>query len=191
MSFICVAFICSPLKLLCSDITKLFLNSNDSVKSRISHTIWLGRECNKTYQGEILPCTIQQFVCHARNSCLLEQNTGFPHSSVSKEFACNAGDLGSILGLGRSPGEGNGNLLQYSCLENPLDRGAWQTIVHGVTRVGHDLANKPPSSPEQNTKFYEEDMLISIHRWSILLLGVLTSESLSEQAWFHGELLAG
>ena len=65
---------------------------------------------------------------------------GFPHSSVSKESACNAGDLGSIPRSGRSPGEGNGNLLQYSCLENPMDRGAWHATVHGVPRVGHNLA---------------------------------------------------
>ena len=50
---------------------------------------------------------------------------GFPCSSVSKESACTAGDPGSILGLGRSPGEGNGNPLQYSCLENSMDGGAW------------------------------------------------------------------
>ena len=68
---------------------------------------------------------------------------GFPHSSVSKESGCNAGDLGLILGLGRSPGEGNGNPLQYSCLQNPMDRGAWRATVHGVTRVGRDLAIKP------------------------------------------------
>ena len=49
---------------------------------------------------------------------------GFPHSSVGKESACNEGDLGSIPGLGRSPGEGSGNPLQYSCPENPMDRGA-------------------------------------------------------------------
>ena len=49
-----------------------------------------------------------------------------------KESACNAGDVGSVPGLGRSPGEGNGNLLQYSCLENCMDRGAWQATVHGV-----------------------------------------------------------
>ena len=48
--------------------------------------------------------------------------------------ACNVGDLGSIPGLGRSPGEGNGNPLQYSCLENPMDRGAWWAIVHGVAK---------------------------------------------------------
>ena len=52
---------------------------------------------------------------------------------LSKESACKAGDLGSIPGLGRSPGEGDGNPLQYSCLENPMDRGSWRAAVHGVT----------------------------------------------------------
>ena len=68
------------------------------------------------------------------------RNKGFPDSSVGKEFDCNAGDSSLIPGLGRSPGEGNGNPLQYSCLENPRDRGTWQATVHGVIRVGHDLA---------------------------------------------------
>ena len=63
----------------------------------------------------------------------------FPYRSVGKESACNSGDPGFIPGLGRSPGERNGNPLQYSCLENPRDRGAWQATVHGATRVGHDL----------------------------------------------------
>ena len=54
---------------------------------------------------------------------------GFPGASDGKESACNAGDLGSIPGLGRYPGEGNGYPLQYSCLENPLDRGAWPARV--------------------------------------------------------------
>ena len=67
---------------------------------------------------------------------------GFPHSSVGKESACSAGDLGSIPGLERSPGEGKGNPLQYACLENPMDRGAWQATVHGVTRVGHNIVTK-------------------------------------------------
>ena len=49
-----------------------------------------------------------------------------------KESACNSGDVGLIPGSGRSPGEGNGNLLQYSCLGNPMDRGAWRPTVHGV-----------------------------------------------------------
>ena len=58
--------------------------------------------------------------------------SGFPGGSEVKAFACNAGDLGSTPRLGRSPGEGNGNPLQYSCLENPMDRGAWWATVHGV-----------------------------------------------------------
>ena len=61
--------------------------------------------------------------------------TGFPSDSTGKEPACNAGDAGdpgSVQGLERSPGGGNGNPLQYSCLKNPKDRGAWQAIVHEV-----------------------------------------------------------
>ena len=57
---------------------------------------------------------------------------GFPGGLEVKASAYDAGDLGSIPGLGRSPGEGNGNPLQYSCLKNPMDRGAWWTTVHGV-----------------------------------------------------------
>ena len=60
---------------------------------------------------------------------------GLPHSSVGKASACNAGDPDSIPELGRSPGEGNGNSLHYSCLENPMDKEAWRATVHGVTRV--------------------------------------------------------
>ena len=63
--------------------------------------------------------------------------------SDSKASACNAGDLGLIPGSGRSPGEGNGNPLQHSCLENPMDRGAWQAAVCGIARVRHDFATKP------------------------------------------------
>ena len=59
---------------------------------------------------------------------------GFPGGSDGKESTCNVGDLGLIAGLGRSPGEGNGNPLQDYCLENPRDRGAWCTAVHGVAR---------------------------------------------------------
>ena len=62
---------------------------------------------------------------------------GFPDGSDGKEAVCNAGDIrdmGLIPGLGRSPGEGNGNPLQYSCLENPVDGGAWQATVHRVTQ---------------------------------------------------------
>ena len=59
---------------------------------------------------------------------------GFPGGSDGEESACKAGDLSSIPGLERSPGVRNGNPLQYSCLEKPMDRGAWQGIVHAVTK---------------------------------------------------------
>jgi len=63
---------------------------------------------------------------------------GFSGGSVVKESACNVGDAGSIPGWGRSPGEGSGNPLQYSCLENPMIREAWWATVYGVKRVGND-----------------------------------------------------
>ena len=85
---------------------------------------------------------------------------GFPYSSVGKESACNAGDLGLIPGLGRSPGEGNGNPLQYSCLENLMERGAWRATVHGVARVEHDLATNPPPPPTV------------LHRWAAQVLSL-------------------
>ena len=61
--------------------------------------------------------------------------------SDGKVSAYNAGDQGSIPGSGRSPGEGNGNPLQYSCLENPTDRGAWYATVHGVAKSRTRLSN--------------------------------------------------
>ena len=79
------------------------------------------------------------------------EKKGFTCSSVNKESACNAGDLGFIPGSGRPPGEGNGYPLQDSCLENPMDRGAWKAAVHGVARLGHNLATKPPPPMEKRT----------------------------------------
>ena len=61
---------------------------------------------------------------------------------LALELVCNAGDLGLIPGLERSTGEGNGNSLQYSCLENPMDRRPWQATVHRVAKVRHNLATK-------------------------------------------------
>ena len=67
--------------------------------------------------------------------CLeLQTLWGFAGSSDGKESACNAGDLGLVPGSGRSPGEEDGNPLQYSYLENPMDREAWQATVHGVAK---------------------------------------------------------
>ena len=72
---------------------------------------------------------------------ILTHIDGFPGGSEGKTSACNAGDLGSIPGSGRSPGEGNGNPLQYSCLENPMDRGAWWATVNGVAKSQTRLSN--------------------------------------------------
>ena len=66
---------------------------------------------------------------------------GFPGGSDGEESACNAGDPGSIPGSGRSPGEGNGCPLQYSCLENPMDRGACRLQSMGSQQAGHDWSN--------------------------------------------------
>ena len=71
---------------------------------------------------------------------LVAQLVKKPHAV--QEFSCNAGDPGSIPGLGRSPGDGNGNPLQYSCLGNPMDGGAWRATDHGAASVGHDLVTK-------------------------------------------------
>ena len=75
-----------------------------------------------------------------RNTCigspvLASTSVGSPHSSGGKESACSAGDPGSIPGSGRSPGKGNGNPLQYSCLENPMDRGAWRSQSMGLQEL--------------------------------------------------------
>ena len=86
----------------------------------------------------------KHFYSTIKQSVLFTLNLGFPYSSVSKGSACNAGDPALIPGLGRSTGEGNGNPFEYSCLENPMDRGAWQATVHGVSRVRHNTATKPP-----------------------------------------------
>ena len=76
----------------------------------------------------------------------------FPYSSDGKESACNARDPGSIPGSGKSPGEGNGNPLHYSCLENPKDKGAWGATVHGSQRVRHDwVTNTQTSNTRQVT----------------------------------------
>ena len=71
----------------------------------------------------------------------LKFSWGLPSGSVVKKSPANAGDAGSVSGLGRSPGEGNGNPLQYSCLENPMDREAWWATVHGDTTSSTRLSD--------------------------------------------------
>ena len=73
----------------------------------------------------------------------------------SEESTHNTGNIGLILGSRRSPGEVNGNPLQYSCLGNPMDRGTWQATAHRITRVRHDLATKPPLCARYNVKVQE------------------------------------
>ena len=71
----------------------------------------------------------------------LDKLSGFPGDSDGEESACNAGDWGSIPGFGRAPGKGNGNPLQYSCLENSMDREIWLATVHGVAKTRTRLSN--------------------------------------------------
>ena len=96
------------------------------------------QECSKHTQ-EHNKTLIRNFLNEEKKSHLLslDWNIGLHGycSSVGKVSACSAGDLGLIPGLGRSPGEGNGYPFQYSCLENPRDRGFWWAIVHRVARV--------------------------------------------------------
>ena len=87
------------------------------------------------------PYFLQFFLQRHISSPVNEFLPGFPGGSDGKESACNAGDLGSIPGLGRSPEGGHGNPLQYSHLENPMDRGAWQTTVHSVLKNQTRLSN--------------------------------------------------
>ena len=74
-------------------------------------------------------------------NCIIHENRGFPGGSDGKASARNAGDLDSIPGSGRAPGEGNGNPLQYSCLENSMDGAAWWATVHGVAKSQTQLSD--------------------------------------------------
>ena len=128
----------------------------------------------------------------------LSSNLGFPYSSVGKESACSAGDLGLIPGLEKSPGDGNGNPLQYSCLENLTDRGAWQATVHGVARVRHNLVTKPPKE-ERNASsslkiseyifaLYMQDMIMGGIGNGIRFLAFIGNNKYSEQEESVGSL---
>ena len=86
----------------------------------------------KVTEGEISVINKENIMEEKREG--IRQVRIFPGGSDGKEYACNAGDPGSIPRWRRSPGEGNGNPLQYSCLENFMDRGAWQATVHGVAK---------------------------------------------------------
>ena len=80
------------------------------------------------------------FISISSKSQIRRNRQGFPGGSDGKESACSAGDLGLIPGLGRCPGEGNGNLPQHSHLGNPMDRRVWQATAHGVTKSWTQLS---------------------------------------------------
>ena len=93
---------------------------------------------------------------------------------LSGNLPANTGDLGSVPGSGRSPGKGNGNSLQYSCLKNPTDRGAWQAMVHGMTRVGHYLA----------VSFFFNVIFCLFNSFSFLCTLLYTLVLLKSLSWF-------
>ena len=88
---------------------------------------------------------------------------GFPGALDGKESACNAGDPGSIPGLGRSPGERNSNPLQYSCLGNPMNRGAWQATVHGATKNQTWLRDWAHTHTHTHTQCSERFKIAHVH----------------------------
>ena len=89
-----------------------------------------------TATGKTIALTVWTFADKVMSLLFHTMHRGlvFPSDSDSKESACNSGDLGSVPGLGRSPREGNGNQLQYSCLENPVHEGAWRAPIHGIAK---------------------------------------------------------
>ena len=91
------------------------------------------KQIKTTVNSPITPVGMASIKKNTNNKC---EKRGFPCSSVGKESSCSTGDLGLIPGLGRSPGEGNDNPLQYPCLENLMDTGAWWAAVHGVAESG-------------------------------------------------------
>ena len=111
---------------------------------------------------------------------------GFPGGSDGKESACIAGDPGLIPGSGRSPGEGNGNPLEYSCLENPMDRGGWRAIVHGVSQ-SQNLENS--SAPSSSTPVsWPRPLPPSLEEAGSLLTGLPASLQFNQYllGTFHG-----
>ena len=122
----------------CCSVTKLCPTLCDSMTATISLFVWLWTihisesvNFQNRHFGRIDTFGFKHSIIRDISGTLL---SGLSYSSDGKESACNAGDPGSIPGSGRSPGEGNGNPLQYSCPENLTDRRAWRATVHGVTK---------------------------------------------------------
>ena len=110
----------------------------------------------------------------------------FPGGSLVKNLLANSGDMGSIPGSGRSPGEGHGDPLQYSCLENPMDRGAWRATVHGVSTKQRQLVH---ATMRMNLKMRSERSLtrrspiVKFHLHELLRIGKASDRN--ERARVH------
>ena len=114
----------------------------------------------------------------------LEWQRDFPGGSEVKNAPGNVRNVHLIPGSGRSPGEGNGNPVQYSCLRNPMGRGAWQAIVHGFARVGHDLATRQQQQGGRASwGLWVYRLLSSL---SMLVEGARSVVSGSSTLWTHG-----
>ena len=103
-------------------------------RSLLTGYFWKRLEIQRELKEDTCPANHLKYMKNSYNIRFTIYTWGFPGDSDGKESACNVGDPGSIPGLGKSPGEGNGNPLQYSCLENPVNRAAWQATVHGVEK---------------------------------------------------------
>ena len=117
--------------------------------------VWSSLTKQPNVSGFLLFMNIQE---RAFPSLCLRRQPCFPGGSEVKALAWNVGDPGLIPGTGRSLGEGTGNPLQYSCLENPIDGGAWQATVHGVAKSCTGFTDKPIPSPSHSP----------VYGWSVL-----------------------
>ena len=120
---------------------------------------------------------------HILERICFKKGLGFPGRSVIKNLLANAGDTGLIPGSGRSPREGNDKPIQYSCLKNPMDRGAWWATVHGATKVRHDWACS------LNSKFHKTELIHTIDYSNLKnagldLLNLFTEQLLENLAQF-------
>ena len=96
--------------------------------------IWYIIECMYNLQNFVILSTVLSFYCSKHSTCLISNNSSSSWWFIRKNLPANTGDADWIPGSRRYPGEGNGNPLQYSCLENSMDRGAWGATVHRVTK---------------------------------------------------------
>ena len=106
-----------------------------------ANELWWQIEDSDKVFNNFFPVTIKSKIRMATLFLISTKEMGFPGGSDDRESACNAGDLGSIPGSGRSPGEGNDNPLQYSYLENSVNRGVWQATVHGIVNSRIQLSD--------------------------------------------------